>query len=479
MIRTELVRTLSLLDKKEREQLVLFLRSPLHVPEGKSDELVRLVELIFGGLKTNPDKLEKESLYRQFYGDEQVVANKLEKQFSQTLKYVRAFIKQLYFQHTFESDWESLAMAEFYHARKEFDTAQRIYSKLEKKQTEPPQGYYERFFELELERSKQTFLFRKYRKTGENNVQAILSALERFYWYEQSFRSLYLLSLNSLTPVIPQDILTSAREVIEKGQQSGFGNEEISKVLNQALSILCAENPSDDQFFEFLEAFMENQQLFDPLLLDHLEAFAINYCIRRYGQPRFRQAVFPLYQERLNGNRFLSVYGKMPASEYQSVVRVGLLEKEYDWVEQFIEENKNRIEGSQDSEYYYQFNLACLLFERGEYEAVLEKIAVLNLNETMYKAMLKTLEIKTLYEMENEALDSRVEAASVYFFRDKLLPEHQKQGFTNFVNFMRQLIHHSTAVNPERAQKLQQQLEESNAYAEYFWLKEKVDALIK
>jgi hypothetical protein len=481
MLKSELIKTLALFSEEEKQRFLDFLCSP-YFQDGHNHPLtLRLVECIFENIHAaSEDGLKRDHLYSLLYPeDPKVVRNKLEKQFSETMKSVRQFFRTEYVLRRFDEKWEPLAEVDFYRRKSDVDTTKRLFSRLDKITFDSTWGYDEQLLHLELHRCKQLFLSQIYRRNGDQNLLQLLSTLDQFALREKALRIFELFSLNRLTPFLEKTEQEALLKILENQPPSEYSKSIEFAMIQQALFIFSSEENQDDAFFDFTEKLHANQDKLNSDTLNQFEAFAINYCIKRYGESVFQPILYGLFKDRVASRRCYTSHGKIVASEYQSVVKVGLLEKDFDWVEQFIEENKERVEGSQDAVYYYQYNLACLHFEKGNFEAVLEQLAILNYNETMYKASLKVLEIKTLYELQSEVLDAKIEAAKVYFHRDKLLPEYQNKMFSNFVDFMRQLIHHSTAVSPDRIQKLKEKLEASTAYAEYFWLKEKIAELGK
>ncbi|MBK8556153.1 MAG: hypothetical protein IPL65_10485 [Lewinellaceae bacterium] len=88
--------------------------------------------------------------------------------------------------------------------------------------------------------------------------------------------------------------------------------------------------------------------------------------------------------------------GKITASEVQNVVKVGLLQGDFDWVWIFYK-NRHNIFGSEHPETYFQFNLANFWFYNKAFDKALDTLSSLNFEELHYKISAKLLEIKILW----------------------------------------------------------------------------------
>ena len=76
-------------------------------------------------------------------------------------------------------------------------------------------------------------------------------------------------------------------------------------------------------------------------------------------------------------------------------------------------------------------------------------------------------------------MPARVDAAKIFFYREKQISEDKKYRCCRFADFMRRLIRPQTAVNPERIQKLLQELDDDPLIAELYWLREKLEQMLQ
>jgi tetratricopeptide (TPR) repeat protein len=171
--------------------------------------------------------------------------------------------------------------------------------------------------------------------------------------------------------------------------------------------------------------------------------------------------------------------GFIPAGMFQSVVTIRLLRGDHEEARQFIESHRHRIIGSQHPEEFYQYNLANYYFHVGQYNEALGILLRVSYEEMQYKFSSKILEIKILYETNSKLLDSKIDAAKIYFYREQHIPQDKKEMYSRFVDYMRRLIHPQTEVNLERAQKLLDEIRESPPIAEWPWLLVKTEQLVQ
>ena len=152
--------------------------------------------------------------------------------------------------------------------------------------------------------------------------------------------------------------------------------------------------------------------------------------------------------------------------------------KQFDWVEQFIEEHKDRLLGADNPEEVYRFNKANLHFHQQNFDRALDLLSA-RYSDIYYELAARRLEIKIFYEIRSPLLDSKTEAFKVFGFRQakRKLPDTPKIGNNNFIDLLRQMTNPATLGNQPRIEKLRKRLKEKQIIAERDWLAEKLNTL--
>ncbi len=480
MTKSTLVEILGAFNETEQRRLIDFLRSPWCTAGWQSPEPVELVSHIFESLnQRRPANLRKEIIYGHIFPGRPFVFNKLEKLFSSTLKLVRQFIHYESFTQQCLPEQEYLLQAEFFRKKGAYDECEQIYEKLAKwQQNKQNWGAREYTLNWQIEHGKHNYKSEVYQKKDDQNLLSTLEALEELYLSERLFYTCLLLNINQVTPVLSPDAVSTLVSQSAHPQNTRFFASATGSLFRKAVIILTSEDQAEDDFELFCRHLDKYQHQLPDFLYSHFESFAINRCVRHFSNPGYQAILFRLLKQRVEEGRSF-VDGKISASEFQNVVKIGLMQKEFDWVWQFMQANRHNIYGSQHPEEYFRFNIANYWFYTGHFDKALDVLLTSDYEELQYKYSAKLMEIKILYELESDILPSKIDAAKIFFYREKYIPKDKKEMYCRYADFMRRLIRPQTAVNPDRIRKLLQELEDNPQIAEFFWVKEKLEEMLK
>ena len=150
-----------------------------------------------------------------------------------------------------------------------------------------------------------------------------------------------------------------------------------------------------------------------------------------------------------------------------------------DWALQFIEDNKFKIAGYEQSLEPYKYNMANYLFYSRHYDRCLEYLQEGHYEDLHYKVWARILELKVYYETIPEVVSSKLNAAKMFFHRDELLPDEKRILFNAFVDVLKQMVASNTLGNEKRVQSILQKVKEAPFIAERYWLIEKLEEMLK
>ena len=164
---------------------------------------------------------------------------------------------------------------------------------------------------------------------------------------------------------------------------------------------------------------------------------------------------------------------------FKNIVVIALRVGKYDWTENFIHTNKQRLPKA-SRENAVTFNLARLHYYKKDYEKVISLLQEVEYEDIVYILSSKSLLIATYYENnEIEALYSLLESFRVYLNRRKDIPDIWKRSRRNLIKFTKKLIRIVPGDN-KAIEKIKEEIENTaDGIADVKWLKEKISELEK
>jgi len=231
---------------------------------------------------------------------------------------------------------------------------------------------------------------------------------------------------------------------------------------------MLQHSEQESQHFQQLNAVLLNEESkFPKDELHDLYLLAINFCTQSYnkGNDTHLHDLLGLYQRGLE--KGVLAYGKnFSRFLYRNIVTLGLILKEYDWTEQFIQRYKNWIEPAfRDS--MYSFCTARLEYSRGNYDAALLLLQKSEYEDLLLNLSAKTVLIKIFYELgEYDLLSAHLSAMEKFMSRKKQMSYH-RDNYLNIIRFTRKLLE---ASDKEAVRQLRQEVEQAKHLAERQWL---------
>lgn len=457
------------------------INSPYVNPHWPTPQVERFVDAIFNGLD-QPDsaELQKDQLYKKVFSDESPVFNKLEKLASQTLKLARRFVQFEALEKLRTEAFDQYLLGLFFLDKSMQEEYEHVHLKLQPwKETRSKWSHWEYCVNWLVEENFMRYQSEYFQKKDNRYLMHSISAIEDLYLSERNFYTSLLLSTNQMVPSFAENELAYLVNALQYPAQASYFSTAVSQLFKQVNTLLISTTTDLQTVTNFIALLREHGPDINPLHLNHLEVFAINYCVKRNGEDRrFLPLLYSLLKQRVESKRTF-YEGRISASEFLSIVKTGLVCRDFEWVKAFMEENKDKITGSPNPEELYRYNLANYLFYTKQYDQALDILLRVGYDELQYKISAKVLEIKILYETESEVLPAKIDAAKIFFYREKSLSPQRKEQYCGFADFMRRLIRPQTAVNEDRIKKLKEELQAPPSIAERYWVEEKLDELWK
>ncbi|MFK7807188.1 MAG: hypothetical protein AB8F74_05225, partial [Saprospiraceae bacterium] len=327
--------------------------------------------------------------------------------------------------------------------------------------------YYSEHFKILLEEYQFSLTDQR---TGAKNLQEISDNIDIAY----------------LTLKLRQTCLSLSHQAVYKTEyRFGMLQEMIQYIEDQQLLDIPAvamyyycynalTKPEEFHFFEKLKtALLQNASLFPKREIKDLFLLTINYCVKRLnkGDRKIVPDLFDLYKEGLR-QEYLLTNGILSRFTYQNIATMGLIQKDYNWLEQFNTDYKDHME-KQYRESSYSYNMARLAYAKKNYDHVLALLQKANYKDLLQNLAIKTIALKTYYELnEITLLESHMDAMKNFIRRKKDLGYH-RDLYLNLIYYTRQLLERSVKGRAER-RKLKEVIAAEQGVAEKDWLIEQL-----
>lgn len=458
---TELLRTLSRTEQRELRKVAI---SPFFNQRQDVPDLLDLLLYCINEEKPLPDKMEA---HRQLYGpDVEFDDHRVRMVMSFLLKIAEQYlVHQAFFVDEVKVKTK---LAEVYRRRsltKHFDRTMREAQALQADSPHRNAEFFTDDYHVQMEQYRFTATTSR---TAAHNLQAITDNLDTAYFSQKLRQACLLLSHQAVYKTEYQfGMLEEVLAHVESQQLLDIPAIAVYYFCYQALT--QPEQP--DYFHQLKKLLVEECEKFPPHEIADLYLLAINYCIRHYnlGNPAYLADEFELYQEGLKRSYFLN-NGTLSRFTYRNVVTVGLKQKAFDWVENFVKDFQEKLE-PKHRESMYSFNLARLAYERRQHGPALQLLQKSEYADLLLNLAAKALMLKIFFETgELDALDSHISAMQKFIRRKKIMGYH-RENYMNLAVFTKKLMetHEKLALTALRSE-----IESTKVVAEKEWLLEQV-----
>ncbi|MEM1219892.1 MAG: hypothetical protein AAGH79_13320 [Bacteroidota bacterium] len=237
-------------------------------------------------------------------------------------------------------------------------------------------------------------------------------------------------------------------------------------------TFLALSRPREPEHFYALKEVLFNQaDAFSSEELRNLFLLSINYCIKRYneGIKAYLKEEFLIFKEGFRRGLFMQE-GYLSPFSFRNSVTLALVLKEYNWVDQFIDQYAPLLPPDQ-GENVRTFSLARLAYERKEFEKAMELLSQTDYSDLLLSLAAKSIQIKVYHSLgEENLLDYHLKAMRAYIRRKKVMGYH-REHYLNLVNFTQKMLDTPTFEKEKRSQLIKQ-IQETRRVAEKAWLLE-------
>jgi hypothetical protein len=464
-----LITALERLDKKERKQFDLWVNSPFFNQRKDVSLAYQYLSECLWNSNITPDK---SSLFNQLYPNEPYNDHKVRIVMSFINKLLEQFLQYQIF--TEDESRGQLALSRAYHQRKLDKHYQRIMKRLAQQIDTSKKGHALHFLNSYHYQVLQYQYRAREKRVSDLNFQYINQELDRFFIISKLRQACLALSHQAVYRMEYE--LGMLEEALHYATQ-----EDMQSQTGIAIYYHCYYALSDKDAVSHFEAFkqllFQEGNRFPPEEQQDLYILGINFCTRRYnaGDENFLSSQLELYQHGLQ-HGFLLSDGQLSRFTYRNIVTLGLILKEDEWVENFIDDYKMKME-RKHREGMYNFCLARLAYSRKQYGKALQLLQQATYREPLLHLSAKTVIIKIFYELgEIDPLEAQLESLKTFLRRRRLVISYHKENYSNMLRYIRQLLE----INPYKKaeiNRLEKTINQEVIIAEKEWLLAQVKKL--
>ncbi len=471
MHNTFLVETLALLRPEEMRELELFVQSEFHNNSNTRLEIIRLNGFMAAQHPDfKPEHLLHETVYEQVFPDGPIIANKLEKLFSELLKIVKGFMvwKEIHEEH-YAFD-QSLVWATVLRKRGAIEKFDTHLQKIEKSFIHGmPEASEHMLQKFQVETMRLNWLNHYNKAKDDININNTLFALVSYF--EQVRIDLFnqLLLQQKLAHF---DIDPDVQSILDLEHIIPFSRENrllfLSKQVNQ---LLRTQIPNEQKIEELMLFLQNNEANIEKEALKRYFAYLRNFCtlLINEGTEHLTSYLFNLLKDNLKRG-YLYYNDRLHVSTLMSLTKTAIATGHVNWAIKCIDDHEHSLFGDQDTKPYVQLNRALCYFEQAQYDTALDLLPA-HFPNAVYHLMARRFEILCYYETKSPLLQHKMEAFKIFVWRasGKYLSEQLKEANKAFISSMMQLYALLPYDHKKKAQ-LAQKIREQKNVAESKWL---------
>ena len=486
MVNSELVASLRVFSIQEKHSLELFLHSPYCTDGKDATKEWLLVNQILNALALGPDGksgLTKKALYAGIFPQRDYVPQTINNLATSALKYVRKFIVTQMGQALDRPVHNHIQLLHFFREKGDYDLCDKYLQRLERETAQnnsPDHIDYMQFWQAEAVKSD--FLGMKTEQKGDFNLKESLAALDQFYLINRLEVLSTIFNQHSLSPILDeQEVTEHIREVDCWAGKPAYKHPLVQ--LSRKALVFLHSGPDAEQVFEEFRTMLQAQEASLSLYyLKRFESLAYNFCARRFREKTYREILFDLLRRRIRPDR-LNKEGTIQHIELLSMIKTGIMGKEFELVQTLLDTFRHKIKGPQPSALYEDFCRAFIYFYTGRFQEAYQLIMHLNFHDTSYKYVHKMLEIRLLFETvekDFELIESKLMAFRVALTRERNVASEKILVQRNFVNTMLHLNNwcRQPYKDWDQLEAMYQDVVDNPARSERIWLIQKLKDLL-
>ncbi|MFT5648292.1 MAG: hypothetical protein ACI976_002991 [Aureispira sp.] len=461
MEKSKLVIVFKTIEKRNLRDLKKWVQSPIH---NEHKDVSKLFEFLCTRYKLNATTLKKERAWKYLYGAKTYDDSRLRHVMSFSLDVLEKFVSYKMAKNDLFEQEKKLVTA--YRDKKipKLATQSLQKAKKELKKYQPADEQYH-YYQYELEVLKFD-LEGTQNRTRATNITEITKHASLFFMITTLRHAYTARSHQSLKKAAYKVPLLES--VLKEVEENDYKLYPILMIYYHGYQTL--NRPAEERHFQELNAYLEEQQsVFGVKEQREILLMALNYAIKQIntGSQFYMQEAFRLYKKGLEENLLIE-QDEMSHFAYKNIVSLGIILKEYTWLDTFIPKYALKLKGDSKNN-YRDYSLARLTFVRGDFDQTMQLLIQADYDDILLNIGAKVLLLKLYYQQECwDALEALLESFRIFLNRKKELSYH-KEHYTNLIFLVKKILG-MTTFNQEARIKMSAQIESIHPLAEREWL---------
>lgn len=468
MQKSNLINIFKTFSKKELRDFKKWLQSPLH---NQREDVLKLYNYLSDETNLNDDeKLEKTWVFKFIYPKEKYDDAKMR----QVMYFFNvAMEKYLVYAHFAEDEIRQQAiLAGIYGKRnliKPFKKAASDFQNTKEKQFQVPDNHY--LFDFFFQKELYDFT-NKHERSQNTNLNEAQFALDAYYCINKLRLACAAEYFNRVFKTKYESNLIE--EIITLGEK-GLINVPLFQLYFLVYKLI--KYPTKPEYFEALKYKLDTE----TGTLIHSDAreiyiWSINHCVSRInlGETNYRSELFELYKNGIESG-FLIEDNLITPFTFKNVISIGIILKEFEWVEHFIKHYQQYLDESQRKG-IVDFNLAMLYHAKKDYKLSQRLLISLEVDDLLINLNARFLLIKIYMEQsEFELLEPQLDSMRAYLNRKEMIGSH-KNTYKNVISILKKML----KIRPndrEAKQKLKDEIKNTTPLVDKDWFLRMVDGL--
>ena len=476
MRKSDLAELLSVLGIEERIKLRNYLLSPYHVEQKATEPQLRLLEFTCNQIDGLQGEICENEEYAQIFPKGEKVKNKLEKLKSELLGNLRAFLALEHHQKKYGGELQHLALADFYinkglyHHYLKSRKQLLAWEAAQNKTAWLPEDY---SILIEIHNLHTSYAVHAEYDVLEAAYPAMMDAINtQFGYFRLYFSMMYQGYLTYHNKNADQEIRQLRAIKDWQGFDSFFATVQGSLIKNALDLQFIAANEVESLSLiaqRAKETYQDNINKFHPYIARNMGSAIFNRIPKNLDK-KLDAINFEIYKTRTEFLLSDRGVGRIHENELLGGINFALLSGDIPWAKWLIKEAESKITAESNPEGILHYCNSFILYAEKRHEEALDLIVTGQYDLPMLKATAKVLEVQILYDMNHDLLVSRVEAAKVFFHRDKDLPLKHKEANNHFIDIIKRLIRPGNTFDIKKLERILEDIRSTDNLARQSWL---------
>ncbi len=478
MLESKLLELLSCFSMNELKQFKLMVDSPFF---NNQVAIKRLMDYLMDfAPKFNHARLNYRNAYTYIYGKKTVQSDPqtaVQKVMSKLLLLVKEFAMQC--EMAEQPIQRSLAIAKFFEKRHMLDQVPKYLDEAKEhlgKAVLHNEAYYRHSLLVEIDYASYLNMVQD-RTSVDYNLSQQNLALDRYYAISKL--QAYCYAKNSSFRA-PYDFdFSQLSQFLQWIEASTLLKEASIQTWYLALKLLA--EPVTENFTLLRQGIQTNKSALDAVTLRALYSFLANTAALAYTEREaYLRILFGIYKEQIELD-IIYINGFLSPALLRNITIMGLKQKEFDWVEWFLHQNAERIVPTYlEREDILSLCWAYLYFEKGDFNAALDRINALRYDNVFTKMDERRLRLMCYYELRidgpfDDLVNSFRKFLTDYKSKTPMSYIEANRLFINYIHRLSNLF----LLKKDQLQALYEEIEKVQVLPEKEWLLRKLEEQLR